>query len=264
MTWDDDTLCQVVDRSMTRHLRWSGDGPGRRDTLWTPFHHAHVDDTQLLLAPRLRIDHSRRSRWLPEIMELARDRACTTIRCLTTDRLTPAPHERALLDEGFTVEASGHVVGAALSSLELRTPQRLVEVTATPKSLTAALRVSSALWGTPSMDHEEVAAISEALAEVPLPERRRHDVVVWLNQQPAAIGRLMVDGGVATLQEGATLPELRHLGAYTAAVDGRLALARNIGCDRVLAHVEDAFAEKVLTSRGLDPIDATRLYTLTL
>ncbi len=265
MECDDETLARTVDRSMLRRLRWRDDeGPGRRDAIWTPFHHAQVDDTQLLLSPRGRIDDTRRTQWLPEILELARTHGSATIRCLTSHRLTPGHHERAMLERGFTVEVEGHVLGTALDALPVRTPQRLVEVTGSGRSLAAAFRVSAALWGTPPMGPEVAAVVAEALADIPLEERSKHDVVVWLNHQPAAIARLMVDGDVGMLEAGATLPEYRHLGAYTATVDARLALARNVGCRRVLAHTEDAHAEKVLVSRGLEIIDTTRLYTLTL
>ncbi len=264
MDWDDEVVCRTVDRSVARRLQWSDDGPERRDVLWTPFHNAHIDDRQLLLAPRCRIDDTRKSLWLPELLELARDRGCSTIRCLTTNQLTPAHHEQTMLDHGFTVEAEGHVLGADVDSLNFFTPQHLVEVTGSRRSLAAVFQLSSTLWGTPSMGQEEIDAVSEALEYVPLDERNKHDVVVWLDGQPAAIGLLMVDDAIGTLENGATLPEYQRQGAYSAAVDGRLMLARDAGCQRVLTHTENEFAEKVLRSRGLRTADETKLYILSL
>lgn len=265
MDCDDETLGRTVDRSMMRRLRWRDDErPGKRDAIWTPFHHVHVDDTQFLLAPRCRIDDTRKNLWLPEILQLAREHGSTTISCLTTNRLTPAHHQQALLDAGFTPEAEGHVLSATMDAALIRTPQRPVEITGSMRSLVAVFRVSTELWGTPSMGPEVAEAVSEALTEIPLEERMKHDVVVWLNHEPAGLGRLMVEGDVATLEAGATLPQYRHLGAYSAAVDARLMLARTVSCRSVVAHTESEWAQKVLISRGLDIIDTTQVYTLTV
>lgn len=265
MEWDDEVLCTVLERSFVRGMLLSSPRrPEKWESLPTPFHNVRIEDGVMAMAPRCRIDNTRKNLWLQETLELARDRNCSTISSLTTKRLTPSHHEEALLEHGFTKHSEGHILGAPVNALNIHAPQLHVETTGNgkPETLGAALRVSSALWGTPSMEPAMVTAVTEALAEIQPHERMKHDVVVWINDQPAGIAHLNIGNDVGTLDAGATLPEHRRRGAYTATVDARLRIARSVGCRRVVAHTTSAFADGVLRSRGLQVIDTTTVYIL--
>ena len=238
--------------------------PGKWEVLQTPFHNVRIVEDVMAVVPRYRIDNVRQNRWLPELLEVARNGNCSTIKCLTTQRLTPNHHHETLLEHGFTMQGEGDVLGELVNRLDIRTPELLVETTDTGRSLAAALRLSSALWGTPSMEPAVITAILDEIANIPVHERDKHDIVVWIDDQPAGIGNLAVDGDVATLGEAVTLPQYRHHGVYSATVDSRLQIANNIGCNQVIAHTNNRWATTVLRSRGLDVIDTTTLYTRSL
>ena len=262
MDWDADTIVRTLERSDLLRAPFRDAGaPSPVSVVARTSYRARVDDPRVMWVSHIAPDRDPHALWA-ELVEVARSRGCSTISCQATDRLTPGSHEKVMRDLGFTLDAQGHVLGAPVASLEPRTPQRMAEVTATPRSLAAASRVSTTLWGTPPMSDDEATTITEAMERLPLRERTKHDVVVWLNHQPAAIGHLDVHGGVGTLEEGATLPEYRQMGAYTAAVDARLMLARAVGCRSVVAFTENDMARRVLLSRGLRVVDTTRLYTL--
>ncbi len=263
MEWDDEVLCLTLLRSVSRRMMGSWQRPpGSSQTIDTVFHTVRIEDDVMVIAPRRRIDNTRKSLWLHEILEIARAHNCSTIKCITSDRLTPTHHHEALLEHGFTQRSEGVVLGAAVEALDIRTPELLVDTAVTGRSLAAASRLNSALWGWPALDTALVTELLGGLAEIPERQRDKHDVVVWIDGQPAGIGNLAVDGDVATLGEGATLPECRRRGAYTALVDARLGIARDVGCRTVVAHTENPWAEEVLRSRGLEVVDRTKLYTL--
>ncbi len=263
MEWDDEVLCLTLQRSVSRRMMGSSQRPpGSSQTIATVFHTVRIENDVMVIAPRCCIDNTRKSLWLPEILEMARAHNCSTVECLTSDRLTPTHHDEALLEHRFTKRSEGVVLGAAVEVLDIRTPELVVETAVTGRSLAAASRLNSALWGWPALDPAVVTDLLGIMAEIPERQRDKHDVVVWIDGQPAGIGNLAVDGDVATLGEGATLPEYRRRGAYTAAVGARLRIARDVGCATVVAHTENPWAEGVLRSRGLEVVDRTKLYTL--
>ncbi|RMB61926.1 GNAT family N-acetyltransferase [Tessaracoccus antarcticus] len=264
MDWDADTIVRTLERSDLLRAPFRDVGaPSSVGLVARTSYRARVDDPRVMWVSHIAPDRDPHALW-SELVEVAHSRGCSTISCQATDRLTPGSHERVMRDLGFTLEADGHVLGAPVESLEPRTPQRQVELTATARSLAAASRVRATLWGTPPMSTDEATAITEAMTKLPLRERTKHDMVVWLNHQPAAVGHLDVHGHVGTLEDAATLPEYQQMGAYTATVDARLMLARAVGCHTVVAFTENDMARRVLQSRGLQVVDTTRLYTLNL
>jgi len=72
---------------------------------------------------------------------------------------------------------------------------------------------------------------SEAIMEVnaALPDLRR--VMAWVDDQPAGVGLMGTERGVALLFSGATLPEQRNRGVQSALLAARLRLAAQQGAD---------------------------------
>jgi GNAT superfamily N-acetyltransferase len=146
---------------------------------------------------------------------------------------------RALASLGFIESRGAHhcrrlmalpdVVNEGASSIEV-TPL-------TRDTMADWLLIDEAVW--PSHPKSRRAKL-EATWDAP----RFHRFLAWVNGQPAALGRLEIEAGIASLNGAGTLPAFRGLGCHRALIAARAKVARELGCDAITSLVTPGSASE--------------------